>query len=79
MTIPAALAAGEDYRSIKFPKDRAKWAKVMRRDEWQPKDSDRICSVHFKDNMFDRTGQTMRLMVQYQPYFRHFRLNFKEK
>ncbi|XP_050034587.1 uncharacterized protein [Dermacentor andersoni] len=47
-----------------FPKGaalREAWARAIRRDDWAPKDSDRLCSVHFKADCFDRTGQTVRL------------------
>ncbi|XP_037572938.1 uncharacterized protein LOC119455598 isoform X2 [Dermacentor silvarum] len=53
-----------------FPKGgglREAWARAIRRDDWAPKDSDRLCSVHFKAECFDRTGQTVRLRAGSMP------------
>ncbi|KAH8018711.1 hypothetical protein HPB51_010543 [Rhipicephalus microplus] len=49
---------------IKFPKDktlRDAWQRAVRRDVWEPKNADVLCSEHFEANCFDRTGQTTRL------------------
>lgn len=39
----------------------------MRREGWSPKGFDRVCSAHFKDTDFDRTGQTVRLHKDVEP------------
>nr|XP_037284968.1 THAP domain-containing protein 2-like [Rhipicephalus microplus] len=47
-----------------FPKDktlRDAWQRAVRRDGWEPKNADVLCSEHFEANCFDRTGQTTRL------------------
>ncbi|XP_028278921.1 THAP domain-containing protein 6-like [Parambassis ranga] len=48
-----------------FPKDevlRRKWCVAMHRVEgWKPAQWDVVCSIHFEDADFDRTGQTVRL------------------
>nr|XP_037291616.1 THAP domain-containing protein 2-like [Rhipicephalus microplus] len=44
-----------------FPKDktlRDAWQRAVRRDVWEPKNADVLCSEHFEANCFDRTGQT---------------------
>ncbi|KAH8031866.1 hypothetical protein HPB51_021055 [Rhipicephalus microplus] len=51
-------------RATGFPKDktlRDAWQRVVRRDGWEPKNADVLCSEHFEANCFDRTGQTTRL------------------
>ncbi|XP_077485253.1 THAP domain-containing protein 1-like [Amblyomma americanum] len=48
----------------KFPKDaevRTLWECAVRREGCKAKDGDRLCSVHFTPERFDRTGQTTRL------------------
>ncbi|KAH8008711.1 hypothetical protein HPB51_003358 [Rhipicephalus microplus] len=47
-----------------FPKDktlRDAWQRAVRRDGWEPKNADVLCSEHSEANCFDRTGQTTRL------------------
>ncbi|XP_077533851.1 THAP domain-containing protein 1-like [Haemaphysalis longicornis] len=47
-----------------FPKNaevRNQWKQAVRREGWEPKDGDQLCSVHFTPECFDRTGQTVRL------------------
>ncbi|XP_077526395.1 THAP domain-containing protein 2-like [Haemaphysalis longicornis] len=49
-----------------FPKNaevRGRWERAARREGWRAKDADRLCSVHFTPECFDRTGQTTRLRV----------------
>ncbi|XP_075733055.1 THAP domain-containing protein 1-like [Rhipicephalus microplus] len=49
-----------------FPKNaevRSLWERAVRREGWRAKDGDRLCSVHFSPECFDRTGQTTRLRV----------------
>ncbi|XP_049276078.1 THAP domain-containing protein 2-like [Rhipicephalus sanguineus] len=47
-----------------FPKDvgfRSAWERAVRREGWTPKKNDVLCSQHFEEDCFDRTGQTTRL------------------
>uniref|UniRef100_A0A3B5KYD2 THAP-type domain-containing protein n=1 Tax=Xiphophorus couchianus TaxID=32473 RepID=A0A3B5KYD2_9TELE len=47
-----------------FPKEtnlRKRWVKAIRRKGFSPNTSTRLCSEHFKQEDFDRTGQTVRL------------------
>ncbi|KAH8033244.1 hypothetical protein HPB51_008643 [Rhipicephalus microplus] len=37
------------------------WQRAVRKDGWEPKNADVLCSEHFEANCFDRTGQTTRL------------------
>ncbi|PWA29097.1 hypothetical protein CCH79_00006337 [Gambusia affinis] len=48
----------------RFPKEtnlRKRWVKAIRRKGFSPNTSTRLCSEHFKQEDFDRTGQTVRL------------------
>jgi hypothetical protein len=36
------------YRFPKDPKQASVWMKMIRRDHWEPKNHDRICSDHFE-------------------------------
>ena len=56
--------------NVSFPKDENKrllWAKSVKRKNttdgslWRPNTHNVICSKHFKENAFDRTGQIARL------------------
>ncbi|XP_013790214.1 THAP domain-containing protein 1 A-like isoform X4 [Limulus polyphemus] len=38
-----------------------KWIANIRRDKWYPTKASRLCSVHFEEKYFDRTGQNVRL------------------
>ena len=38
-----------------------KWKKNLRRDNWVPTKSSRLCSDHFQEDMIDRSGKTVRL------------------
>ncbi|KAH8031331.1 hypothetical protein HPB51_016223 [Rhipicephalus microplus] len=66
---------GLDYethrlRAKRFPKDktlRDAWQRAVRRDGWEPKNADVLCSEHFEANCFDRTGQTTRLRPESIP------------
>ncbi|KAF6734908.1 THAP domain-containing protein 2 [Oryzias melastigma] len=64
----------------KFPRDPEKlsrWTKFMKRHEsWVPKYYDRVCSVHFKSEHFDRTGQTVRLRDNAEPSLPHLPWRF---
>ncbi|XP_039275403.1 flocculation protein FLO11 isoform X1 [Nilaparvata lugens] len=54
----------------RFPKDpvrRARWLKVMHKAEWQPKYFHKICSEHFEEKMFNKTGQIVRLRDDAEP------------
>uniref|UniRef100_A0A8C6S5R3 THAP-type domain-containing protein n=1 Tax=Neogobius melanostomus TaxID=47308 RepID=A0A8C6S5R3_9GOBI len=55
------------HRFPKEPRRRARWAWLMRGERWNPKPSDRVCSFHFKESDFDRTGQTVRLRENVEP------------
>ena len=49
---------------IRFPRGDTllkKWLVNMRRDHWTPSKYSTICSDHFVEECFDRTGQTTRL------------------
>uniref|UniRef100_A0A3P9J7G5 THAP-type domain-containing protein n=1 Tax=Oryzias latipes TaxID=8090 RepID=A0A3P9J7G5_ORYLA len=64
----------------KFPRDPEKlsrWTKFMKRHEsWVPKYYDRVCSVHFSSEHFDRTGQTVRLRDNAEPSLPHLPWRF---
>ncbi|XP_069688676.1 uncharacterized protein [Periplaneta americana] len=47
-----------------FPHDpvrRQRWVSAMGRRDWTPSVHSSLCSVHFEEKCFDRTGQTVRL------------------
>ncbi|XP_011480960.1 THAP domain-containing protein 1 A [Oryzias latipes] len=64
----------------KFPREPEKlsrWTKFMKRHEsWVPKYYDRVCSVHFSSEHFDRTGQTVRLRDNAEPSLPHLPWRF---
>ncbi|XP_076827251.1 uncharacterized protein LOC143473926 isoform X3 [Brachyhypopomus gauderio] len=48
----------------RFPKDKVKrqaWTAALRRRDFEPNDYSVVCSCHFREEDFDRTGQTTRL------------------
>jgi len=52
------------YVLCRFPKDeeiRRQWVVNVRRENWKATDSSVLCSSHFEEGCFDRTGQTVRL------------------
>lgn len=57
------------WQILRFPKDssrRLQWVLNMKRltvdgMQWKPTEHDRLCSIHFKPECFNRTGQTVRL------------------
>ncbi|KAF3852626.1 hypothetical protein F7725_005981 [Dissostichus mawsoni] len=54
----------------KFPKDkdmRKKWEVALRREGFTASESSVICSEHFKQDEFDRTGQIDSEMVLFPP------------
>ena len=59
----------------RYPTDeqkRTKWALAVRRDNsdgslWMPGPRDMLCSCHFREEDFDRTGQTIRLRASAIP------------
>lgn len=56
------------HRFPKNPKKRARWASLMKRGkDWSPQEYDRVCSCHFREEDFDRTGQTVRLRNGVEP------------
>ncbi|XP_075893574.1 THAP domain-containing protein 2-like [Nelusetta ayraudi] len=59
----------------KFPKDkvlRKQWEVALRRDKFTASDSSVLCSEHFKEADFDRTGQIVRLKDGVIPSIFHF-------
>uniref|UniRef100_A0A3Q2P8A9 THAP-type domain-containing protein n=1 Tax=Fundulus heteroclitus TaxID=8078 RepID=A0A3Q2P8A9_FUNHE len=59
----------------KFPKDttlRKKWELAVRRDGFVATDRSMLCSEHFKDEDFDRTGQIVRLRLNVIPSIFNF-------
>jgi hypothetical protein len=59
----------------RFPKDperRKKWVINMKRDNYIPGDRHLLCSDHFEDKCFDRTGQTIRLRADAEPTIFNF-------
>ncbi|XP_074502275.1 THAP domain-containing protein 6-like isoform X2 [Sebastes fasciatus] len=56
----------------RFPKDKAKrqsWTLAMKRKDFEPNDRSVVCSLHFKSEDFDKTGQTTRLREGVTPSF----------
>ncbi|XP_018407933.1 PREDICTED: THAP domain-containing protein 2-like [Nanorana parkeri] len=49
-----------------------KWVMNMRRDTFKPSSTAVLCSDHFEEFCFDRTGQTIRLRVDAVPTFFFF-------
>ena len=53
-----------NYFLYRFPKDldrRNVWVNNLKRENYKPTDRSLLCSDHFDDSCFDRTGQTTRL------------------
>ncbi|KAJ8399476.1 hypothetical protein AAFF_G00411880 [Aldrovandia affinis] len=46
---------------LKQPERLKKWLHVTQRDDWIPTANSYLCSQHFKEDCFDRTGQTIRI------------------
>ncbi|KAJ8264015.1 hypothetical protein GJAV_G00144120 [Gymnothorax javanicus] len=71
----------------RFPKSKERldrWTYLMRRHEgWKPKRWDLVCSAHFLETDFDRTGQTTRLREGVEPSVfdvpRHLRRKINER
>ncbi|XP_014667353.1 PREDICTED: THAP domain-containing protein 2-like isoform X2 [Priapulus caudatus] len=64
----------------KFPKDdqrRKEWTESLRRKDFQPSEASSLCSEHFTDDCFDRTGQTVRLRDTAIPSIYNFPGQFK--
>ncbi|XP_013868018.1 THAP domain-containing protein 6 [Austrofundulus limnaeus] len=70
-----------------FPKNeelRLQWARAVKRSNldrtlWMPGQHDVLCSKHFKDTDFDRTGQTVRLRPDTIPSIFNFPKRLKKK
>uniref|UniRef100_A0A3Q2PUQ3 THAP-type domain-containing protein n=1 Tax=Fundulus heteroclitus TaxID=8078 RepID=A0A3Q2PUQ3_FUNHE len=59
----------------KFPKDttlRKKWELAVRRDGFVATNHSMLCSEHFKEEDFDRTGQIVRLRLNVIPSIFNF-------
>uniref|UniRef100_A0A8C9TIZ0 THAP-type domain-containing protein n=1 Tax=Scleropages formosus TaxID=113540 RepID=A0A8C9TIZ0_SCLFO len=67
----------EPYVRCRFPKEparRLRWCAALRRQSrdrqlWAPTKNSVLCSRHFAPDMFDRTGQTVRLRDDAVPTF----------
>ncbi|XP_072170930.1 THAP domain-containing protein 1-like [Diadema setosum] len=63
----------------RFPKTnhalREQWTINMRRNDWTPKPYATLCSDHFEEKYFDRTGQTTRLRENAVPTLFNFAYN----
>ena len=51
---------------------RQRWIVNMRRDHWIPKPYSTLCSDHFEEKYFDRTGQITRLRADAVPTLFNF-------
>jgi hypothetical protein len=52
------------YFLLRFPSDASRkkvWIEKIRRKDWLPSSSSRICSDHFAESCFDRTGKITKL------------------
>ncbi|KAM9327590.1 uncharacterized protein KZ484_019055 [Pholidichthys leucotaenia] len=62
---------GSRFSFHRFPKNeerRRRWTHLMRRHkDWKPSQYDIVCSAHFREEDFDRTGQTVRLRDGVEP------------
>uniref|UniRef100_A0A1A7XVU9 THAP domain containing 6 n=1 Tax=Iconisemion striatum TaxID=60296 RepID=A0A1A7XVU9_9TELE len=59
-----SLSKGQGLTFHQFPKDvalRKAWILAVRRRDFKPSRKTVLCSSHFKEKDFDRTGQTVRL------------------
>ena len=70
------LLTESSFNTFRFPKsDPAlwqRWTVNMRRDHWTPKPHSTLCSDHFEEKHFDRTGQTTRLRADAVPTLFNF-------
>lgn len=59
------------YLCLRFPRSRPEiyqqWVTNVRRGTWQPTVNSVVCSDHFEEECFDRTGQTVRLRADAIP------------
>ncbi|ELT88502.1 hypothetical protein CAPTEDRAFT_76654, partial [Capitella teleta] len=56
----------------KDPQTRKQWLIAIRREDFKASDSSKVCSQHFVDEDFDRTGQTVRLRAGVVPSVLNF-------
>lgn len=60
---------------LRFPKSherRRQWEVALRRDGFVANDRSMVCSEHFRNQDFDRTGQTVRLKANAVPTIFNF-------
>ncbi|XP_076310135.1 THAP domain-containing protein 2-like [Tachypleus tridentatus] len=65
-----------------FPKNvvrRQLWVTRMRREKFKPSDKAVVCSDHFEEIHFDKTGQTVRLHPDAVPTIFSFPNNYQKK
>ncbi|XP_046742986.1 uncharacterized protein LOC124409426 [Diprion similis] len=66
-------------RRMQFPKNllsRQAWIKFVDIPNWEPNDNTRLCSKHFAENCFDRSGKIVRLVDAAIPTIRIERLKY---
>ncbi|XP_030836381.1 THAP domain-containing protein 2-like [Strongylocentrotus purpuratus] len=77
------LKKGSGITFHRFPKSGSallkEWLVKMRRDKWIPNKYSTMCSIHFEEVCFDRTGQTTRLREGSIPTIFNFSAHLKEK
>jgi len=49
------------------PERLRRWVVNMKRDKWTPTARSHLCSLHFEEQYFDRTGQKVRLRTGAEP------------
>ncbi|XP_022254246.1 THAP domain-containing protein 2-like isoform X2 [Limulus polyphemus] len=65
-----------------FPKNverRQLWVARMRREKFKPSDKAVVCSDHFEEEYFDKTGQTVRLRPDAVPTVFNFPKHYQKR